>query len=110
MEHIPRLTADEWQAIERVLPPGRAMAGRHADKAVTECFVYAAAADCSLEDVPAAYLVPSRTLRTREARWAADSTLPVLLAAAAAAGAIERFKRELDDNCPMSVLARMHGW
>jgi transposase len=109
MADVPRLTDPEWQAIARILPPGREMATRHADRTIAEALLYAEAAGCSLEDVPAEYLIPSRTLRTRLMRWRADGTWPLLLAAGA--GAVERFRRELEESEDLlTQLARVSGW
>jgi transposase len=109
MPPIPRLTSGEWRQIAPILPPGKQMRSRHRDRDVVTALLYAEAARCSLELVPAQYGIGFRSLSTRRLRWRADGTWPRLLEAGEPA--IVRMRRELVD--PEDLLercARVFGW
>jgi transposase len=108
MEAVPRLTASEWQLIKPILPTGRAMRQRHADRSVINALLYAEALKISVEQVPAAYGVAAWSLRTRRSRWQAAGVWPEILNRGAPA--IERMRSEIGADCILAEAARIFGW
>jgi transposase len=80
---LPQVTDREWRLIAPLLPPAHGPGKpRRDDRRYLSAFFYAAACNCSLESLPAAY-GNARSLRTRRQRWQADGTLARLMEAGA---------------------------
>ena len=80
---IPMIKARRMEADSTLLAPahGPGKPGQD-DRRYVSAFFYAAACNCSLESLPAAY-GKARSLRTRRQRWEADGTLARLMEAGA---------------------------
>jgi transposase len=109
MAIVSRLTNTEWRLLAALLPGGRQMRSRLADRTVITALFHCLAADIALEHVPHEFGIGARTLRTRQSRLKADGAWPRLVEAGGPA--IERMRRELVD--PEDLLercARVFGW
>jgi transposase len=108
MDVIPRLTSAEWRSIAPVLPTGKAMRQRHDDRDVVDALFYAEAMHCSLEDVPRAYGIGCRALRTRQGRWREAGIWAKLLDRGETA--IARMRREIGKDDLLEQCAKVFGW
>lgn len=92
MEPYLRLNDDEWAAIKRVLPPQRSGPRRKNDRETVAAFLFAAAANVSLDSLPDCGFPNPLSLRNTWQRWRSRGELePVMVAGEPA---MQRMRRQ----------------
>src|SRR5262249_55111892 len=99
------LTDAEWEMIRPILPIPKRGPKRPHDRAVCAAFLFARAANVSLESMPLERFPDPGFLRTTWARWSRDGTLAQLFKAGARAQA--RMARQFDDHITRLTLERV---
>jgi transposase len=96
MANYLRLTDAEWRLIQPTLPVPKRGPKRPQDRATCAAFLFAQAANVSLESLPIGHFPPAMFLRSTEARWRRDGTLQRLFEVGAPA--MQRMAKQFRDR------------